>query len=118
MRTFKFDFSLEVKAVVPESFLAGQLDAARDEDATKFQQQLIAKYDAAVYGCKGDPEGVSDAGDEFLLELLSNGLRMGLRGHALAMLESSGLGGTVAPVQVLERTAVKPELIEEEVVVK
>lgn len=110
MRTLKFDLQVEIKAVVPESFVDAQIEAARADDATKFQQQLIAKYEAALYECKGDEEGVSDARDQFLLELMGNGLRMGLRGHSLAMLEGSGIGGSVAPVQILERIALEPEV--------
>lgn len=113
MRTLKFDLQVEIKAVVPESFVEAQIEAARSDDATKFQRQLIQKYDAAMYWREDDEEGASDARDQFLLELMGNGLRMGLRGHSLAMLEGSGIGGSVAPVQILERIALKPEVEEE-----
>jgi hypothetical protein len=109
MRTFKFDFQLEVRAVVPESFLVGQIDAAGDPDRTPFQSQLLAKYHVAVEAARGDAVAIDVAGDEFLLELIGNGLRHGLRGHAVSMLESSALGGTVAPVRTLERIAMRPE---------
>lgn len=114
MRTFEFDFKIEVRAVVPESFLQGQLDAAADDDHTPFQKQLLDKHNSACEEARGDAELISAAGDEFLIELLVNGLRKGLRGHAVAMLESSAIGGSVAPVQCLERTALKPELDEAE----
>lgn len=109
MRSFKFLLQTEVRAVVPEAFLERQLEAARADDHTKFQEQLIAKYEAACEEARGDEALISDAGDQFLLELMGNGLRMGLRGHSIAMLEGSGVGGTVAPVQILERVALKPE---------
>lgn len=109
MRTFQFVLQTEIRAVVPEQFLQAQIEAARADDNTKFQQQLIAKYDTACEEARGDEDLVSAAGDEFLMELLGNGLRMGLRGHSIAMLEGSALGGTVAPVHIVERHALKPE---------
>jgi hypothetical protein len=108
MRTFHFDLALQVRAVVPESFLAAQIEAASADDNTPFQAQLLAKYHAAVEAARGDEDKISDAGDQFLMELLGNGLRLGLRGHALAMLESSAIGGSVAPVEIVERIALKP----------
>ena len=109
MRTFQFVLQTEVRAVVPEQFLQRQIEAARAEDNTPFQRQLIKKYDDACEEARGDEDLISQAGDEFLLELMGNGLRMGLRGHSIAMLEGSGIGGSVAPVTMVERVALKPE---------
>ena len=47
MRTYKFELGVSLSIVVPDQFLEAQLLAARDEDATEFQKQLVADYDAA-----------------------------------------------------------------------
>lgn len=115
MRTFHFDFAMQVRAVVPDTFLQQQLDAATADDRTVFQDQLLGKYNAAAEEARGDEDKINAAGDEFLLELLTNGLRKGLRGHAVAMLEASGIGGKVAPVECVERIALAPALVDETV---
>lgn len=115
MRTFQFELTVQVRAVVPDNFLTGQLEAAADHDATPFQQQLLQRYLVAKEVAGEDEAAQDEATDNFLMELLGNGLRYGLRHQAIGMLEQSGIGGTVAPVSVPVRLALKPELVEEEV---
>lgn len=115
MRSYLFRLETELTAVVPDQFLQYQLQACTAEDATPFQKQLHEKYSAACLAATGLVEedqyeaALDKAADEFLMELLGNGLRMGVRGHVLAMLESSGIGGRCAPVKMLERISLKPE---------
>lgn len=115
MRTYHLELSVELRAVVPDQFFTAQLEASRADDRTPFQQQLIEKYDAALDSITPDFSAESaeqvrdDAADAFLMELLGNGLRHGIRGHILTMLESSGVGGTVAPVKLLQNETYKPQ---------
>jgi hypothetical protein len=116
MRTFNFNISIAIDAVVPEPFLQFQLEAARAEDATPFQKQLVAKYDAACTAAYANNDedqekreaAMSAAADDFLMELLGNGFRYGLRHKALGMLKDSLLGGGVAPAEYIKREALKP----------
>lgn len=121
MRTYKFELGVSLSIVVPDQFLEGQLLAARAEDATKFQQELVKSYDEAhsaawaAYNefaatCLDEEllqgavelreDDLDAAADTFLQALLKNGLRMGVRGQLLAMAADSGLGIKVAPVSV------------------
>ena len=119
MRTYKFELGVSLSIVVPDQFLEGQLLAARAEDATKFQQELVKSYDEAHSAAWAsynefaadclDAEVLAErvearedeldaAADTFLQALLKNGLRVGVRGQLLAMAADSGLGIKVAPV--------------------
>lgn len=106
MRTFKFALGLDFSVIVPESFIQQQLDWAGADDATEFQQGLLQQYKETLAGTPGEltadeaAEYVRSAQDAFCMALLKNGIRKGVRGHVLAMLESSGLGGRVSPVGV------------------
>ena len=105
MRTYAFALGLDFRVVVPERFILEQLQAARADDATPFQKQLVEKFDAA--SADGPPvdseerhQHLRSCEDAFCMMLLKNGVRIGVRGHVLSMLESSGLGGSVSPVGI------------------
>lgn len=105
MRTYAFALGLDFRVVVPERFILEQLQAARADDATPFQKQLIERFDEAVAGFPSEPsddreQSLRSCEDAFCMALLKNGVRLGVRGHVLSMLESSGLGGSVSPVGI------------------
>lgn len=86
MRTFKGAASLDFKVVVPDTFLAELRAAAQDEDASPFYKHVQAKHP------------VND--DEFLAAVLSNAIRINMRGRLLDLLAEVNLGGTVSPVKI------------------
>lgn len=119
MRTYAFALGLDFRAVVPERFIQEQLQAARADDATPFQQQLIERFDTAVSGLPPEHDAEREqqlraCEDAFCMALLKNGVRLGVRGHILSMLESSGLGGSVSPVGIAPRE-IKTEVEEADV---
>ncbi len=86
MRTFKFTLGLDFKVVVPDAFVQSIRDAATAEDASPFLSHAHAE----------NPED----DEAFILVVLKNGIRKEMRRQLLAMLQNSGLGGTVAPASI------------------
>lgn len=126
MRTYKFELSIELQAVVPDQFLAEQKELCRADDATPFQRRAINEYDARLAELTADldkdaedyAEKYRDAANvaegELCMAIIKNGLRYGIRHQVVNMLEQSGIGGKVAPVSVPVSEYLLPEAEDEE----
>lgn len=86
MQTFKLALALDVKMVVPETFLQEMRKSAADEDASTF--------------LKLTQEAHPEDDDAFILAVLKNGLRRHVRDSVIQLTRETGLGGTFAPVSV------------------
>lgn len=86
MRTFKFTLGLDFKVVVPDAFVKEIRAAATAPDASAFLSMVQSEH--------------PDDDEAFILTVLKNGIRKEMRFQLLAMLQHSGLGGTVAPASI------------------
>lgn len=95
MRTFKGQFSMDLKVVVPDEFLATLRHQAQvsDEDATDDQP-------AATPFLKQVQAQHPTNDDAFLEAVLRNGIRHMVRDNLLGQLQYAGLGGTISPAKI------------------
>ena len=89
MQTFDMSASMDFRVVVPEPFLQQMREGCKLEDASEFQKFAQSTY--------------PDDDDEFILCILRNGLKRHIRNTTIELLQSSGLGGSFAPVQLKDR---------------
>lgn len=110
MRTYRFELLSELDLIAPDNFVNAQIEAARADDATTFQKNLLKQLEDEGLDIESE-----EGKDAFILRLLKNGLRLGVKEHLLHMAESTGLGARVAPVAVPVSDYVIPEPKEAEV---
>lgn len=87
MQTFGLTLQLNITAVIPKQFLEEARREATAETATPFLKVIQEKY----------PED----DDQFMLAVLKNALRTGIRLDLIAFMARSSVGGRVSPVQVI-----------------
>lgn len=86
MRTFKLTLGMDFKAVVPNSVTAAWRADALSDEATPFLYAANERF-------KDDDEG-------FTLHILKHGCRSMVRQSLVQLLESTGIGGTIAPASI------------------
>lgn len=86
MQTIKLSLGIDLRVVVPQTFLDSARTESRADTATPFLKQLEAK----------NPED----DDAFIAGLVSNAVRIYARHALVDFLTASGVGGTVSPVSV------------------
>lgn len=86
MRTFKLTLGMDFKAVVPNSVTAAWRADAESAEATPFLKTANDMF-------KDDDEG-------FTLHILKHGCRNMVRQSLVQLLESTGIGGTIAPASI------------------
>lgn len=87
MRTFHMTAGLDFKAVIPDSFVKFMREQAQDTaNRTEFLKHAQETY----------PED----DEEFILCVLKNGVRLGLRDSLRSQFAQSGLGLTLSPARV------------------
>lgn len=112
MRTYKLELGIELRAVVPDSFIAQQLELCRKDDANPFQRKTVAARDENLSNLLSQlddnaedyaekyRDAVASVDDEFGMAIIKNGLRYGVRHIVVDMLTESGIGCHMAPVTV------------------
>lgn len=95
MRTFKLEIALDIKAVVPDSFVARMRSEAVDAElSTPFLRNAQEMF----------PLPTQD--EDFILHVLKHGVRWHTRLSLAQLFESSGLGCTLSPARatVIDRS--------------
>ena len=87
MRTFKLEVALDIRAVVPDSFVQQMRSEAQAEDATVFLQNTQEMF----------PLPTQD--EDFILHILKHGVRRNVRQELVKMFAESGLGCTLSPAR-------------------
>lgn len=87
MRSFNLTIGTTATISVPNQFLADMRIDAMQEDATPFLAKMHELY----------PED----DDAFLLAILTNGVRIGIREELTRITQAAGMGLRLAPAQVL-----------------
>lgn len=90
MQTFKLSVEFDLKAFVPEQFLANMRAEAKAEDATEFLKRVQAEF----------PED----DDGFMLALLRHAMRRIVGNAVYQEFQAVGLGGQFSPAKVRDRT--------------
>ena len=87
MRTFKLELALDVRAVVPDSFVQQMRSEATGPDATAFLMNAQEMF----------PLPTQD--EDFILHILKHGVRRNVRQSLLTLFGESGLGCTLSPAK-------------------
>lgn len=93
MRTFKLELALDLKAVIPDSWVKLMRDTAADpEQTTDFLRHASELY--------------PDDDEEFALHILKHGVRRHIRIALQELFMASGLGCTLSPARatVIDRS--------------
>lgn len=90
MKTFKLEIALDIKAVVPDSFIMQMRGDARDPiTTTPFLQRAQEMF----------PNAAQD--EDFILHILKHGVRHHARASLAQLFEASGLGCTLSPARAV-----------------
>lgn len=99
MQTFKLELGLSIKAVITQEFLDESRKEATAPEATAFLKAVQERF----------PED----DDQFMLAIVTNAFRTATRYGALNFMSASGVGGTVAPVEILAKEVRVPKVFSE-----
>lgn len=95
MQTFKLTLQLQLSAVITQQFLDEARKEAQAEDAPLFLKTMQEKF----------PED----DDQFMLAIVKNAMRTTVRVSTLNFMASSGVGGSVSPVQIVSEEILQPK---------
>lgn len=90
MKTFKLSISADIKAIVTDEWVSLIREVAQDPQRTS---PFLTKAQAM--------HPTDD--DEFILMVLTNGVRLNVRDNLLELFAASGLGCTISPVAAHNR---------------
>lgn len=99
MQTFKLELGLTLKAIITQEFLDESRKEAQAPEATAFLKAVQERY--------------PDDDDQFMLAIVTNAFRTATRYGALNFMAGSGVGGTVAPVEVISKEVTVPKVFSE-----
>lgn len=99
MQTFKVSLGIDIKAVITQEFLTESRKEAQGEEATPFLKECQARF--------------PDDDDQFMLMIVCNAFRTQTRHGIMNFMMMSGVGGTVSPVEVLDREVHVPKVFSE-----
>lgn len=99
MQTFQVNLGVDIRAVITQEFLAESRKEAQAEEATPFLKEAQARF--------------PDDDDQFMLAIVCNAFRTFTRQSLLDFMLKSGVGGTVAPVKIIDRICAVPKAFSE-----
>lgn len=99
MQTFKLSLGIDIKAIITQEFLDESRKEAQAEDASPFLKECQARF----------PED----DDQFMLMIVCNAFRTKTRHDITNFMLASGVGGTVSPVEILDREVHVPKVFSE-----
>lgn len=99
MQTFKLELGVSLKAVITQQFLDESRKEAQAPEATAFLKAVQERF----------PED----DDQFMLAIVTNAFRTATRYGALNFMSVSGVGGTVAPVEIVSKEVHVPKVFSE-----